>query len=175
MGIKGKKEPFIPAGILYFKLDDPIIKTDGKDSTEKVEEKLIKEMKMRGLILADKEVITQMDKTINGDSLIIPVSIKKDGSLGQRSSAATLEQFELLKEHVKRTLIKLCHQMFSGNISISPYKRKKYISCSYCPYSSICRFEKGINRYRHIGDMKDEEVWKALNNAKEDEGGENVG
>ncbi|HHY77178.1 MAG TPA: helicase-exonuclease AddAB subunit AddB [Clostridiales bacterium] len=175
MGIKGKKEPFVPAGILYFKLDDPIIKTDGKDNTENLEEKLIKEMKMRGLILADKEVITQMDKTINGDSLIIPVSIKKDGSLGQRSSAATLEQFELLKEHVKRTLIKLCHQMFSGNISISPYKRKKYISCSYCPYSSICRFEKGINRYRHIGDMKDEEVWKALNNAKEDEGGENVG
>jgi len=174
-GLKDKKEPFIPAGILYFKLDDPIIKADGKDREKDVEEELMKKMKMKGLILADKEVITQMDKTISGDSLIIPASIKKDGSLGQRSSAATLEQFELLKEHVRKTLMKLCHQMLSGNISISPYRRRKYISCSYCSYSSICRFEKEINRYRIIGDMKDEEVWKRLNKTREDKGGEDVG
>lgn len=174
-GLKGKKEPFMPAGILYFKLDDPILRIEGNYSDEDVDKKLMKEMKMKGLILADKDVITQMDRTIEGDSLIIPASIKKDGSLGSRSSAATMEQFENLKNHVKQTLTKLSSEMFSGNISISPYKRKKFISCKYCPYSAICRFEGETNKFRLIGDMKDEDVWRLLGKEQADKGGEDVG
>ena len=58
-------------------------------------------MKMKGLILADKEVITQMDKTISGDSLIIPASIKKDGSL-LKIFCSNIGAVELLKEHVRK-------------------------------------------------------------------------
>ncbi|SHI80926.1 helicase-exonuclease AddAB subunit AddB [Lutispora thermophila] len=174
-GLKSKKGTIMPAGILYFKLDDPILRIDGNTSDEDVYKKLMKEMKMKGLILADKDVIMQMDKTIEGDSLIIPASIRKDGSLGSRSSAATMEQFEKLKSHVRQTLIKLSSEMFSGNISISPYKRKKFISCQYCPYSAICRFEGETNKFRVVGDMKDEDVWRLLERGESDKGGENVG
>lgn len=174
-GFDGMTGPIMPAGILYFKLDDPVLRVEGSNPPANVDEKLMKSMKMKGLILADKEIVTQMDKTIDGDSLIIPASINKDGSLGSRSSAATVEQFERLRSHVKDILVKLSGEMFSGNIAISPYKRKKYMSCTYCPYSSICRYEGETNGYRYIGDMKDEEVWSVLGKKQAENGGEDVG
>ncbi|MDD2482283.1 MAG: helicase-exonuclease AddAB subunit AddB [Lutispora sp.] len=174
-GMKGMEGPFMPAGILYFKLDDPVLRIDGSNPPDNVDDKLMKAMKMKGLVLADKDIITQMDNTIDGDSLIIPAGIKKDGSLGSRSSAATIEQFERLRNHVKDTLVKLSGEMLSGNISISPYKRKKFMSCTYCPYSSICKFEGETNSYRLIGDMKDEEVWAALGKEQAAKGVEKIG
>ena len=67
--------------------------------------------------------------------------------------------------------------MVKGNISISPYKKKKQTSCKFCSYSSICRFEgDGFgNRYRIIKDIKAEKVWDMLDKKLESEGGESIG
>lgn len=174
-GLKSGDGTYMPAGILYFKLDDPVLRIDGRKPPENIEDKLKKAMRMKGLVLADKEIITEMDRDIKGDSLIIPAGITKDGSLSSRSSAATVEQFERLRNHVKETLVKLSAEMFTGNISISPYKRKKYISCTYCPYSSVCKFEGETNGYRLIGDMKDEEVWSLLGKKEAKKEGMEIG
>lgn len=156
---------YLPAGVLYFKIDDPIIKSKGEILDEEIERQIMKKLKMKGLLLADVDVIKEMDREIDGDSTIIPARINKDGSLG-RSSAANLEQFEHLRGHVKRKLGELCEDMAEGNIEISPYKKKKETPCSYCKFSSICQFDTSIgdNKYRTIRDMKDDELWKLIMN-----------
>ncbi len=176
-GLKDFSQPVLPAGILYFKLDDPVIRTKGKEEDKDMELEIMKEMKMKGLILSDGEIIKEMDNTIDGNSMIIPARINKDGTLGKSSSVATMEQFEILKSHAKDILHKISGEMIKGNISISPYKRKKQTSCKFCPYSSICRFEGNSlgNRYRIIKDIKDEEIWKMLYGKAESEGGEDIG
>lgn len=176
-GLKGISEPVLPAGILYFKLDDPVIRTKGKEEDKDIELEIMKEMKMRGLILSDADIIKEMDRTIDGSSLVIPARINKDGTLGKTSAAATLEQFEALKDHVRDILYKISGEMVKGNISISPYKKKKQTSCKFCSYSSICRFEgDGFgNRYRIIKDIKAEKVWDMLDKKLESEGGESIG
>lgn len=156
-------KPVLPAGVLYFKLDDPIIQGSREATEEEIEEAIMKELKMKGLLLADVKLIKEMDTGIDGDSLIIPARINKGDVLG-RSSAATAEQFEIIKGHVRRLLRRLGEEILKGNISISPYRRKGITACTYCGYMSICQFDTRISGYgyRNLQDRKDEEVWKLM-------------
>lgn len=127
---------------------------------------------MKGLLLADVKVIKEMDTGIDGDSLIIPARINKGDVLG-RSSAATAEQFEIIKRHVRKLLLSLGEEILKGNISISPYRRKKMTACAYCSYMPVCQFDMSIsgNNYRNLWEKKDEEIWELMA-GKTVEGGE---
>ncbi|WP_042439839.1 helicase-exonuclease AddAB subunit AddB [Clostridium amazonitimonense] len=172
----------LPGAILYFRVDDPIVKGKKALKEEEVENLILKKLKMRGLLLADAKVVKEMDNDIEGYSLIIPARINKDGSLG-KSSAITLEEFDVLREYVKETLVKLCDEMLSGDISIKPIKKDKYTSCSYCKFSSICQFDASIkgNKYENINKKTDEEalelIYKQVSNRLiiESKGGDSDG
>ena len=158
------QDPIFPAGILYFKIDDPVIKAKNNLDEEELEKAIMKALKMKGLLLADTKIIREMDRNIEGASLVVPASIKKDGNLGSRSSVATAEQFEMLLNHVKENLIKTCEGMLSGEIDIKPYKKKDATPCSYCEYTSICQFDPTLkeNTYKIIKDKRDKEIWELL-------------
>lgn len=172
---KESGKPALPAGVLYFRLDDPIVQGGRGASHEEIEKAIMKELKMKGLLLADVKLIKGMDESIDGDSLIIPARINKGGDLG-RSSAATAEQFELIKRHVRKLLNSLGEEMLKGNISISPYKRKRMTACSYCGYMSICQFDTKLrgNSYRNFHEKKEAEVWELMG-GKSAEGGDGNG
>lgn len=158
------EEPIFPAGILYFKIDDPVIKAKNNLDEEELEKAIMKALKMKGLLLADTKIIREMDRNIEGASLVVPASIKKDGQLGSRSSVATAEQFDMLLNHVKENLINTCEGMLSGEIDIKPYKKKDATPCSYCEYTSICQFDPTLkeNTYKTIKDKRDKEIWELL-------------
>ncbi len=162
-GLPDNKDNITPAGMFYFKIDDPIIKGNNTVTDEYIEKSIMKQLKMRGLLLSDVKIIREMDRQISGDSDIIPARINKDESLG-RSTSATLEQFESLRAHVKRLLGKIGQEMLKGNISISPYKNKKATPCVYCSYQAICQFDSSMknNKYRILTDKKDHEVWEMV-------------
>ncbi|HHW56835.1 MAG TPA: helicase-exonuclease AddAB subunit AddB [Clostridia bacterium] len=153
-----------PAGIFYFKIDDPIIRADKDMSDEELQMQIFKKLRLEGLVLNDAQIIKEMDKSIEGTSYIIPATINKDGSIGKNTKGATKEQFELLRKHVKKTIQRLTEQMLEGDISISPYKKDKETPCKYCPYSSVCQFETNFkgNEYRIIKSKDVEEIWSIL-------------
>lgn len=154
-----------PGALLYFKLDDPIVKNTVDMSDKEIEKSIIKNLKMKGLILNDPNVIKDMDNIISGASDIIPVMLKKDGEVSEgRSCVATKEEFETLRKYVRYTIIEICEEMLEGNIDIKPYKKKDGSSCDYCIYSSICKFDTEIrgNKYNILIDKKDEEIWDAI-------------
>lgn len=167
--LENEGENILPAGILYLKMDDPIIKDNRELTDEELKEEILKSFKMKGLLLSDPEVIKEMDKEMEGNSLIIPARINKDGSLG-KSSAVDNEKFKLLIQHVRSVIMRNCEKMINGDIKINPYKKKDETPCKYCLYSSICRFDTTLydNNYRYIDDKSEEEVWKLLE--KEDGG-----
>ena len=156
-------KPMLPGGILYFKIDDPMIKNMRNLTDEQLEIEIMKSLKMKGLLLKDVDVIKEMDRDMEGNSYIIPARINKDGTLG-KSSAASGEQFEALKEHVRENLARCCQEMLKGDISIKPFKKKKETACDYCIYASVCQFDCDMkdNKYRIINDLSDEEVWCRL-------------
>lgn len=114
----------LPGGILYFRVDDPMIKGTGSSSPEEIETAIMKKLKMKGLLLADVQLIKYMDNAIEGNSIIIPARINKGDVLG-RSSAATIEQFTVLRGFVKQILKDMCSELMKGNVPISPYKKKE--------------------------------------------------
>jgi ATP-dependent helicase/nuclease subunit B len=162
-GGEGIEGPVIPAGMLYFKLDDPIIRGSREADADKIEKAIMKQLKMRGLVLSNVELIKSMDEQIDGDSDIIPARINKDQTLG-RSSAASIEQFGMLRRHVRTLLAGLGEEIINGSIAISPYKKKKMTPCGYCSYTSVCQFDTRLrgNKYRSLQDKKDGEIWELL-------------
>lgn len=162
---KYSEKKVFPGAIFYFRVDDPIISGESELSDEIVEKKILKELKLRGLLLKDIKVIKEMDRELdNGYSLIIPAQIIKGNEIGDKTSGATLEQFELLRKYVRKVVIALCEDMLNGNISIIPYKKKKNTPCEYCKFAAICQFDPSIkdNRYKYLEDKNKEEVWRLI-------------
>jgi len=153
----------LPAGVLYFRLDDPLIRCSRESTEEEIEKALMKELRMKGLLLADVKLIKEMDREMTGDSLIIPARIKKDGSLG-KSSAATEEQFKILRRYVTKLLASIGKGILDGNVTVSPYKKRSVTACSYCVYSSVCQFDTSMrdNRYRILADLDEDEIWHMM-------------
>ncbi|SHJ93772.1 DNA helicase/exodeoxyribonuclease V, subunit B [Hathewaya proteolytica DSM 3090] len=154
----------IPAGILYFKVDNPMIKTDGDVDPAEIELDVKKQLKMKGIVLDEEDIIRKMDKDLQGNSLIIPVGFKKDGSLSSMSKVASREQFQGLKNHNKKVILENCEEIYDGNIGISPVKTKVGNACDYCQYASICVFDSNDkdNEYRCFYEMSDDEVWQLI-------------
>jgi ATP-dependent helicase/nuclease subunit B len=155
--------PVLPGGVLYFRIDDPIVKSNFKLSEDQIEQAIMKQLRMKGLLLADVKLIRQMDHSIEGSSLIIPARINKGDSLG-RSSAASLEQFNLLRTYVRKLLMGLCDEMMKGNVPIKPYKKKKLTACTYCNYHAVCQFDTAMkdNHFKLLYEYNDETIWKLL-------------
>ncbi len=152
-----------PGGMLYFRVDDPIVKSSGTATAEEIEAAIMRKLKMKGLLLADVQLIRHMDKDMEGSSMIIPARINKGETLG-KSSVATLEQFTVLRGYVKKLLKDLCAEIMKGNVPIKPYKKKKITSCQYCSYSSICQFDltQYENSYRLLHDRGNDDIWKLM-------------
>jgi ATP-dependent helicase/nuclease subunit B len=158
------KSGYLPGGVLYFRIDDPVIKRSGNMSPEEVEKAIMKKLKMNGLLLADVKLIKEMDRTIDGNSMVIPASINKAGALGKNTSAATLDQFILLRRHVKKLLTDICNEIMKGNVSIKPYKKKKDTPCRYCGFLPVCQFDSSLeeNSFRFLQDIDSKSVWSII-------------
>ena len=161
------KNQAMPGAILYFRIDDPILKSKGDLTEEEIKSEVLKELKLEGLLLDDVKVVKAMDNTLEPGthSLIIPANMKKAGDLGKNKALITMEQFELLRKYVNEKMVEICQNMIEGKIDIEPCKENKNIVCDYCNYSHICQFDSSLedNRYKVIPKKKDEEIWKSIN------------
>ena len=153
-----------PGAILYFKIDDPIIKSKKEMTDEEVEKEVLSALKMKGLVLKDARVVKAMDKDIEGYSLVIPASFKADGSFKATSDVVTEEEFRILREYVNRKMIEICEEMLSGDIKIQPTKNSNIAHCEYCDFSSICQFDTEIkdNKYKIIINKSTNDIWNNI-------------
>ena len=170
-----KVEDFIPAGVLYFNLLDKPASLDKHLSDEEIETKIRQEFKMKGLILADVNIIKKMDTNIEnepkGISKIIPATIKKDGELSSKgTSAVTKEQFEYLQKYTEKIIKQISEQILGGNIDVKPFYNtsNKRTPCEYCKYKSICRFDENAcaNSYNYISNKNKEAVLETIKESR---------
>ena len=160
-------EDVMPAGVLYFNLIDPSIKVANKLDEEKLQDEIRKQFKMKGLILADIDVVKKMDKKLEkGNSNVIPAYIDKDGNLANKSSTITRSQFENLQKYTNKMIKQISNAILSGNIDVKPYYKIKQgkTPCEYCKYRSICNFNTGIckKEYNYIGNAEKEYILEQI-------------
>jgi ATP-dependent helicase/nuclease subunit B len=163
----------IPAAILYYNIDDPLV-----EKSDHVEESILKELKMNGVVNSNTEVIKHLDNSFGGDgqeiragvkSDVIPVETGKDGYPTKRSNVAELSQLTALEGLVTEHVTKLGKNILDGIADIKPYQMGKKNACEYCPYGSICGFDTRIpgNNYRNLRALSKDEVWKEIMNQNE--------
>ncbi len=159
----------LPGGIFYFKIDDPMLTSAKAMEEEEIEALLLKKLKLSGLVLADVDLVKNLDKDIQTYSEILPVQLTKDGGFAKNSSVATLEEFDQLRHYVRGIVKEIGKEIMEGNIKISPYKSKDGKACEYCLYGSICQFDPLLrdNQYRTLKPLKKEEVWAKLKEKNE--------
>ena len=122
---------------------------------------------MRGLILADIDIVRKMDKKlVTGSSNIIPATINKDETLSNKSSNITKTQFEYLQKYTNKIIKQISEEILSGNIDVKPYynTKDKKTPCEYCTYKSICQFDTGIckKEYKYISNLEKETILEMM-------------
>ncbi|MGN1266807.1 MAG: PD-(D/E)XK nuclease family protein [Dorea sp.] len=147
----------VPAGVFYYKLQDPLV---DKQEEEQIENAILKELKPDGLINLQDEVLEHLDHCQEGESLAVPVKYNKNGSLAKSSKAVSQEEFYLMMEHALRKLSDIRENILDGEIAALPYRRGQESGCDYCKYRHVCGFDVKVPgyEYRDIGKMSKEEA-----------------
>ena len=158
----------IPAGVLYFHVHNPVVKSKGMLSLDKIDEEIYKSFKMNGLVLDQTNVIKMMDTSLDIDtsskSDVIPAGFKKDGSLLAASKVASREDFSLLNHHVRKVYQESGNRMVDGDVGITPYKMKEKTPCTFCSFKSVCQFDQSLeeNQFRNLPQKKQNDVLDLL-------------
>ena len=155
-----------PAGVLYFHVHNPIINATKMLSLDEIEEEILKQFKMNGLLLADENVIQMMDKTLDSgvSSQIISAGFKKDGSLTKASKVASRADFDSLRDFIRNKYVETGNGIISGVVDIDPYKLKDRLPCTFCSFKSVCQFDRALdsNEFRKLAPKKQEDILNEL-------------
>ena len=169
----------VPAGVLYYHIDDPIIDTQKQMSDEEINEQIQKELVMRGLVNSDEEILSMMDREFQkakDSSTVIPVSKNAKGELSKSSSTASTDQFYMISNYVNQKIAQMGTQILAGRIETDPCVTQKQDACAYCEYHSVCQFSErnqGTTK-RYLDKMSPEDVLEIMKTSlhKESDGEE---
>lgn len=177
--IEKKRHPdknIIPAGILYYNIDNPIIEVqsvheEDADYREAVDEMILENLRMKGVVNEDTEIIRKMDDR-GGKSAVIPVAFKSNGELDMRSHIYSTQKFEQLTDYVTEKSADMAAGIFGGNVDVNPYHTQKEDACTYCPYHAVCGFSPDIpgGQSRSLKTFSDEEIWKKIREGVDENG-----
>ncbi len=133
----------VPAAILYYKIDYPIISGDRTDSEEKIKEKLRDALKMKGII-ADEQVSC----SALGDTFAVKPDVSR-------------KDIEIMCKNAYKKIKSTVAEIMSGKIELTPANIGGADVCSYCDYKSVCTFDSCFgNQYRFIDKISKEEYIK---------------
>lgn len=138
--LQNKGKNIIPAAMLYYCIEDPIISGDKKLSDEEILKQIETQLKMKGVMYEYADI----------PSIFVA---KKD---------ATVKQIDKICNTAYNKMKNALEDMIKGNININPVNGGSGASsCKYCPYGNICNFDpdtKG-NNYRNYSKIKMEEFF----------------
>ena len=97
------------------------------------------------MVNQEERVYLAMDQDFEKKSDVIPLEYVK--SRDEYKSGFSQEQFETLSEYVNHNIVQTGNKIFAGNVEISPSMQKDQSGCEYCPYGSICGFDKKIKGF----------------------------
>lgn len=159
---KNTGKTIVPAGIFYYQMKDPMVEKESDD--EKLEESILKELRLDGLVNEKPEVITHLDHEFEKNSLVIPVGRNKNASLSKASKTVSNEEFQVISAYAGHQMEKIGKQILDGVVEIAPYELGTKKGCNYCPYQGICGFDEQIPgyEYRRLEKMKKEEILKKM-------------
>jgi ATP-dependent helicase/nuclease subunit B len=170
--IKKFKEKFpggvknvLPAAVLYFRLDNPLLNFSEISRKDTIAEALYKKFKMSGVVLNDIDILKKLDSGIESKSDIIPAGVKSSGifkklplnerPLAETSSALSEKDFQTLMMYSINKAAETGEKILSGDVKAAPYQYGNASGCAFFGYHPVCRFDA-------VTDAKDVRVLPAI-------------
>lgn len=150
-----------PAGAFYFYVADPLVESD-TDLKPIVEARLRDVFQLRGITLADMEILNAMD---SGEvACVAPPVYLKSGELRKNAKALDMAQFTALLSHARQVASALADELFGGKTDISPARDQNRAACDYCDFRAVCHFdtEAPDAPFREVPDMSMEQLRERL-------------
>ena len=138
-----------PAGIFYYHVSDPMVESSGTESEEEIRNAILEQLKLNGLVNDNPDVYGAMDTEFSGNSSVIPVGLKTDGSLKATSKVVSTYEFGVMGDYAKNQMIQAGKQIFAGEASVRPYQLEDKTGCDYCPYHTVCGFDVRLPGYEY--------------------------
>ncbi len=174
--VTNKKE-IIPAAFFYMHLDDPIIEAgdvlgmlSSEEMREYVQNETLSALRPSGVVNSEPNIIRYLDREIESKSNVIPVTLK-DGNVVESSSVvASREMIGKMESFVKKKILQIGRRMIDGDVSVYPGSRKGRTACDFCPYFSVCGFDKKTKgyRYHNMPSLKNAKAWELIIGEEED-------
>ena len=158
----------LPVGMFYFFLKYPLKTVKERKTEEEAREALEKELKMPGWIIADKNIINDIDSSNKFIKVMMTPKGEIDGRSFKFGHVKTREQFNLLLNHVAKTLTIAGNRIVNGDIAVKPYKEdsKGNATCKYCPYIAVCGFEQSFENknWQELPKIDDNKIFEMMEN-----------
>ncbi|MCR5686966.1 MAG: PD-(D/E)XK nuclease family protein [Lachnospiraceae bacterium] len=150
----------IPAGVLYYRFDDPLIDEKRELSPGDIQALAMKKLSMRGLVRGEVPILELMDENIRQDPTVLSVTMTSSGA---RKSKQTVfdGDFEILSEYVNKCIREIGSDILGGNIAVpEPDNRTRFTGpdCGFCPYGTICAGRGAVKELSGDGDEEEAEV-----------------
>ena len=161
----------LPAGIMYVYVHDERADLAGApQDAQEVRLKIAKELRSRGLFLADRDVLAQVDDRLGTPWSFLALRVNKDGSFRKDDTVAMPATLRLMVEYVARLLPDMVERILAGDVAITPYRRGQDTACEYCPYRRLCAFDTTMgNAYRELTGLDDQEALAKMRKRTEGE------
>lgn len=143
----------VPTALLYY---PALVKEEASSRSLTKEEKelsISKRLRMNGIV--NKDLIDIVEEK-PGEFTNITSREKLD-----YEKLFGMDDLNLLFKNIKETLIKIGNRIYSGDIKVDPIGGRND-ACSYCKFSSICKFDEQKDKKRKPLNYKNSEVFKML-------------
>lgn len=148
----------LPAGMLYCFLRQPLLTMKHHVTAGEAALALDKSLRMPGWVLADEEVVRQIDS----GQAFIKVGLNKNGFFAAQTkkNIRTAEEFSLLLSYLSRFFQEEGRSIMAGTVCPQPYKLAESTACRYCDYQSVCGFDIHLEgyEYRKLDKVSDESI-----------------
>ena len=95
-------------------------------------------MAMNGLIRSEKDIVSAMDRDMQGE-FVPKYSITKSGALDKRcTSFVSKEDFSEIFDYIETLMKRTGDGILSGDIAVSPLDGRETPACKYCDYAAVC-------------------------------------
>lgn len=145
----GGKE-IVPAGVLYLPARDAVV-VGSRAMTEEERRKAVdRELKRRGLVLDDPDVLSAMERPGEEGVRFLPIKVSSKTGAITGDALVSAERLGKLEKHIRKILDDIGCELAAGNITADPFWRgPEQNACRYCDYADACHFEDG-----HGGDCR---------------------
>ena len=153
----------VPGGIYYDALHDGFVEPP-KDEAD-LEKKRLAKGKLSGIAVTDENIISRLEPTpAKGSSEIVKNLRYEDHKALMDRQPVTAERMQELIRYVRGKAEETVASIEAGQIPVRPVDHAGSRPCRYCPYLSVCGFDRRIDGFagRTVGKLDAEAFWKMI-------------